>query len=204
MQELHPTDRILFEATPMLMAPRFGTLPSLNPGQRRLISASDGVYLEARSNALHLRRRIAEVEMPYGVIEPFTMLRYGQPPSGLLEEAYHYAAANPTLEIAACLMLDHANKGYRWHYPKVLSSSSGHITYRDDIDDDDLVLDYHSHAQNPAFFSKQDDQSDLARIGPYIAVVSGHCHLVKQSIASRIVCAPYLLPFEGALAPKKT
>lgn len=198
MQTLSDKDRVLFEATPMLMAPRFGVLPELAIGTRRLISASDGVYLEVRSKALHICRRIAEVRMPYGDIVPFTKLAYGIVPNAILSQAYRYAAENAHVEVAACLMLDHANQSYQWHYPQVISSDSGHIRYQDAINDDELVIDFHSHAAHPAFFSAQDDQSDLSRPGPYIAVVAGHCDRPRHpSHASRIVCSPYLFPIPG-------
>lgn len=198
MEYLSAKDRVLFQATPMLMAPRFGVLPQLEPGNRRLISAADGIYIEARSPAIHLCQRIAKAVMPYGVVEPFVRLVYGNIPMALLNQARRHATDNPESEVAACLLLDHAAKAYRCVYPEVISSSHGHISYRDAIDDSDLVIDFHSHAHHPAYFSDQDDQSDLARPGPYIALVAGNCDLPnRQTHAARIVCPPYLLPMVG-------
>lgn len=191
---LSEKDQALFESTPMFMAPRFGALPELAVGQRRLISAKDGVYLEVRSKALHISRRICVVELPYGEMKSFVKPIYGAISNELLQEAYTYAANNADIEVACCLIADPETQSYRWYYPENISNSASHITYKDDVNDQLLVIDFHSHGNHGAGFSLQDDDSDLQRPGPYIAMIMGRCHQPEASFVKRIVCAPYLLP----------
>ena len=44
-------DAALYSACPMVMAPTFQAFVPLEHPGKRFVSASDGVYLEARSNA---------------------------------------------------------------------------------------------------------------------------------------------------------
>lgn len=192
---LDAKDKALFESTPMFMAPRFGTLPELAVGQRRLISAADGIYIEVRSKALHVCRKIATINLPYGKTTAFIKPVYGAVSNAILQEAYAYAAKHPDIEVACCLIADEQTQSYRWYYPENLSQSGSHITYRDDVDDQLLVIDFHSHGNHGAGFSLTDDDSDLRRPGPYLAMIMGRCHQPEQAtFTTRLVCPPYLMP----------
>jgi PRTRC genetic system protein A len=153
--------------------------------------AADGLYLEVRSESLHALQRLVAVPTPYGRVEPFLRLANGPIPTALLRRATDAAAATPN-EVAFCIVSE-GQGTYRLIEPTVHSSSLGHITYADTVDDNALVIDLHSHGDLRAFFSAQDDRSDLARPGPYIAIVIGRCSTAPE-IALRLVSPPYLIP----------
>jgi PRTRC genetic system protein A len=188
--ELSPLDACLQASCPTVMAPHQGALPELSAG-KRLVMAADGLYLEVRSESLHALQRLIAVPTPYGPIEPFLRLSNGPIPTALLRRATDAAAATPN-EVAFCIVSE-GQGTYRLIEPTVHSSSLGHITYADTVDDNALVIDLHSHGDLRAFFSAQDDRSDLARPGPYIAIVIGRCSTAPE-IALRLVSPPYLIP----------
>lgn len=192
-----PRDAVLFGAFPLLPAPRFGSLPDIAPGSKRLVLGSDGLYLEVRSTAMHARLRLSEVRTPYGEVTEFIRPTGGPLPSRWIGELAALAIEGGTLEVAAGIVLD----GDDWavQVPPMESSSESHITYHDVFDDDRLLIDMHSHGALPEYFSSTDNASDLGRKGPYIAVVLGRCDSRETlKSAMRFVCAPYLIPLDAA------
>jgi len=186
--ELSPLDAAIQSSCPTALAPHHGELSPLLAG-KRLILASDGLYLEVRSTALHALQRIAVLQTPYGTVEPFLRLASGPIPRDLLRRATDAAAATRD-EVAFAIVAD-GQGGYSLVQPEVHSASASHITYADALPDDLLVLDIHSHGDGHAFFSAADDASDLSRPGPYIALVVGRCSTAPE-IAARLVAPPWL------------
>lgn len=173
--------------------------PPLAPGERRLLVARDGAYLEARSDALHVCLRIAAFRTPYAAQDEFVRCVHGPIPrhvwAGLCEAAL---AASPT-EMARLVVATEG--GYTLVEPPVSSAGSGHVTFDESlIEEGSLVIDAHSHGNGRAFFSGQDDQSDLTRTGPHISVVFGRCGAADRlELAARVCVPPYLLPINFAL-----
>lgn len=184
-------DAMLF--APLMPAPRFGALNVLGVGQKRFLGAADGLYVEARTQALGLRLKIGEALLPYGPLAPEVALPAGPVPRALLREFVKRAQSLAHREVAAAVVLD-ADGAYRLEWPAVEHASAGHIRYRDTFDDARLVLDLHSHASGAAFFSHMDDASDLSRPGPYFALVVGRCDRPDPEIVARAVLPPYLQP----------
>jgi len=191
---MHPSDDALFAATPLLPAPRFGLLPPLSEGCKRLLGASSGLYVEARTQAWDVCVPVAAVSLPYGDVMPRVRCTAGPLPRGLLCEFIDVAREHCDREIAAAIVIN-VQGAFELIWPEIETSSSGHVRYIDScIDDDRLVIDLHSHARSRAFFSQQDDASDLSRRGPYLAMVVGRCAEAEPEIATRLTLAPYLMP----------
>jgi len=188
-------DAILQAAFPTVPVPRFGALPELEVGRKRLLMAADGVYLEVRSTALHARLRLAAVETPHG-----TCTECITPTGGRLDQTWIGKLAALALdggasEVAGGIVL--GSEGWCIQHPQTLSSSGDHVSYRDEFEDDRLLVDMHSHGAHDAFFSSTDDAGDLSRPGPYLAVVLGRCESrATLSWVVRFVCAPYLIPLD--------
>lgn len=183
-----PRDRVLFGATPLLMMPRFGTLPPLPPMGKRYVAATDGLYLQARSRALEVTLRYApSPSLPFGSLTESVHLPGGPIPRALFEELARQAAAHAPLEWAARVHWNSEAGHYEWTSPKTLKQSCASISYENaDAAEDRLILDIHSHGHLSAFFSAADDASDNA--GLYFASVLGHCHDPANMMAvSRIV-----------------
>jgi PRTRC genetic system protein A len=191
---MHPTDAALFAATPLLPAPRFGVLPELAEGHKRLLGGSSGLYVEARTSAWDVCLPVAAVPMPYGDVQPRLRCEAGAVPRALVEAFIAEAKAQSHREIAAAIVLDDGGE-FELRWPEIETSSAGHVRYIDsDIDDDRLVIDLHSHAGARAFFSQQDDRSDGSRRGPYLAMVIGRCADDVPEVATRLVLPPHLIP----------
>lgn len=189
---MHAMDEVLFAATPLLPAPRFGTRTPPEVGGKQFLCASDGVYVAARSHAWDLTHRLATVPLPFGAVGERLVLTAGPIPRALLEAFISAAQERPDTEVAAAIVLDEAGQ-YRLVWPGIESTSGSHVSYRDgDIDDDRLVCDLHSHGRHRAFFSHTDDASDRSRRGPYLAIVVGACDSPTPELAARMVLSPYL------------
>lgn len=187
---LSPLDHAIQSTCPTEIVPHVGELPPL-AGHKRLLLASDGVYLDCANAALQARVRLSALSLPYGATTPFLHLPHGPLPRALLQQALAAAAATP-IEVAFGLQHDE-DDGYVLIQPPVTSASRSHVSYEDALDDQRLIVDLHSHGQGRAFFSATDDASDLARVGPYLAVVVGRADTAPE-IAVRLVCPPFLIP----------
>lgn len=181
-------DRALFAATPMLMAPRFGVLPTLRVGEHRFVAASNGIFVQASSKALAVTLKVARTpRLPYGELRESVELAGGSIPVALWEQMQNKAVASAPKEWAGVVVYE--NGAYRLIEPEVESISGAHIRYCTQAYDDEAVaLDVHSHWHGEAFFSSTDDESD--RGGFYIACVLGNCRsesgvTVKTRIAVR-------------------
>lgn len=204
---LSARDKALQAALPALPVPHDSDLPALPAGQRRLLLAADGLYLQARSSVMQVSVRVATATLPYGPHQQQVILSHGPVPASLVREAARLASATPDKEVAAAVVWKEG--AYRLEVPEVISAGAGHVSYHDRLDDDALVMDIHSHGAGRAFFSSTDDASDLARPGPYLALVLGCCG-GPMEVALRLVCPPHLVelpvrliaPADGGLVVK--
>lgn len=185
-------DLAVQSSLPVVCVPHDGAWPELPLGQRRLLLAADGLYLEVAAPTLSATLRLSEAKLPFGPLQQRLVLPHGPVPASHLRALAHRAQATPQQEVAGAVLWEEG-KGYQVVFPEVLSASAGHISYRDTLDDSGLVLDLHSHAGGKAFFSSVDDASDSARPGPYLAAVVGRCDGAME-VVLRFVSAPFLVP----------
>lgn len=195
VRELPQMDRALLSACPVMLVPPHAEPKWLMaPGKRYLIG-SNGVFFEVRSEVLHMCIRVSDHDLPVaGRIDgEFLMLQNGQVPVALMKSFAEAAQAASPAEAAAAILWCPKQGEYVLRYPQVEKASAAMIRYRDDLDDALLVFDLHSHGTGSAFFSATDNESDLSRPGPYIAVVAGECGKDQTlRMKFRLVCAPYL------------
>lgn len=186
----------------MLPVPRFSRLPPLEIGRMRYLVAEDGVYLEARSRALHACLAISAwvAPMPFGPAVPFAKPAAGPIPPHMLMEFNAIAAAASPAEAAALIVL--YGNGYRLVRPAGQKAGVGRISYSTrGIDPLDVLVDMHSHGQMNAFFSAQDDADDLANPSPcFLAMVFGRVGRGRLQIASRTVVNGWAAPEIQGLA----
>ena len=168
-------DQVLLAQTPLLMVPRFGTMPPLEAGQRRYIAAKDGIYIQARSRAMSVSLKVANTPpLPFGEWKESLWIIGGRAPHHFFAQFQDLAQRRAPVEVAALVVWNPLTKEYDYVPRPSLSDSAGHITYRvDDVDEDYLVFDWHSHGDAEAFFSATDNISDQR--GLYIATVLGRC-----------------------------
>ena len=194
--ELNRLDRLAFEATPVITVPRYSPLPALQIGQRRYLVASDGVYIEARSRALHACVQMAGwvAPTPFGEIVPFAKPVAGPIPPPMLQRFMALAAAASPAEAAALIVLRHGR--YELIHPGGQQAGVGRISYSTrGIDPLDVLVDMHSHGRMAAFFSTQDDADDLANPSPcFFAMVFGRVDSCRQQIECRTVVNGWAAP----------
>ena len=195
MDMLDPRDAILYAACPLVPAPTLGVFSPLCAPGKRLVAARDGLYVEARSLALHFCVRVADVPMPYGTVEPFVRLLRGPIPREVLDTIRTLSLGASPTEVAFAVLAGDA--GYRMVELDPLSASASHVRYAEVDCPERLVLDVHSHGEHGAYFSGTDDASDLSRQGPYIAgVIAPREQPGCTRTVWRAVCPPYLVDLD--------
>ena len=86
--------------------------------------------------------------------------------------------------------------GYAIQELPIIEADAITVRYTDTLlDDDRLVFDFHSHGHGAAHFSLTDDDSDLGRRGPYLALLAGTCARAEEvTLNARLCCSPFLVP----------
>lgn len=168
-------DRVLLMQNPILPMPRYGELPSLEPGERRYVVADDGVYVQAKTLALSVCARIASTPpLPFGSLTPRVELSGGLLPRSFFTRMCAEALAESPNEWAALVHWDAHFQRYVWTATEARHRSTCRVVYDSAARDEScLVIDAHSHAVAPPDFSAIDDASD--RYGLYFACVLGYC-----------------------------
>lgn len=187
-------DKAVCGVTPTLMAPIRGRLEPPDLGGYRFVAASRGIYAEARSEAVEARILKAAMRFPYGDVEEGIRLVHGPIPCGLLSLARLQGYRSSPGEWAGLIVWNGINNRYEMSVPDVVSSSDSHVSYRDALPDGcELVVDLHSHGDDDAFFSRDDDLSDGN--GIYIAGVMGKCSsMIGQTLVFRMVIHGQFFP----------
>lgn len=175
------------------------SLPALLPGERRLLIACDGSYLEARSHALHVCLPLARFATPYARCSTFVRGQHGPLPRAMWAELCAAATAACPTEMVRLVVAE--ADGYRVVAPPVRSASAGHVRFDESaIVPGSLFIDAHSHGAGPAFFSATDDASDLSRPDLHVAVVFGRCGAGDRlELCARVAVAPYLIDIDVTL-----
>lgn len=187
----NPRDRALFASLPIVLAPRNEPMPDLEVGRTRLVLASDGLYIEARSRVLHACAQLAFVQgLPYGPVGTFLTGSDAEPGTlDLLEQAKRLASAACPNEWAGLIVVRYGEP--QLHSPTPAEASPHRISYHTgDVDPLDLLWDLHSHGRGRAFFSGQDDDDDLANPCPvFMAGVIGRLDRFAPEMRARVVIA---------------
>lgn len=194
-----PRDFVIEQATPVLPAPRYGTLPPVAEGMHRFIMASNGVFVEARSAALSLCLPVSDPVpgIPYGAAEAHLTLQAGAIPPTAWSDLAHRAAATAPDEWAGAVCLA-ADGGYEVVEPVVESRGRGHVRWRtESIDESRMLIDVHSHGDGQAYHSAMDDRSDR-RGGIFLSGVIGRSRSSKPTLALRACVHGLLLPLPPA------
>lgn len=186
--------RALADACPVVCVPPLADHTPLAVPGRRWVMAGDGLYLEARSLALHVMHKVSDLHSAYGQAKQFVRTINGKVPQALLDQCVELAVSAGDKETAALIHWNQEQARYVLSTPEIISAGSTHVIYRDDSEDDLLVYDFHSHGDLPGYFSGTDDASDRSRMGPYIAAVAGHCQSMETvNVRSRMCLSPYLV-----------
>lgn len=182
-------DVALQAACPVVIAPRFGALPDMAPGQR-LVVAANGLFVQVKLDWLDCIRCLTPqgigLPLPYGTVEEMLRFSFGVLPMQLIERFIEAGRQWLPNEAAGALIYSRSSRGLRLALCEPLRCSPGRIDYRvPPMDaDESLAVDLHTHGRAAAFWSADDDRDDC---GIKIAGVFGRLHLARPEACFRLV-----------------
>lgn len=186
---LDPRDAVLQSTCPVVIAPRFGALPPMPPGQR-LIAAANGLFVQVKLDWLDcvhcLTPQGLGLPLPYGSLKEHLRFAFGVLPIRLIEQfvdAGRHALPN---ESAGALIYSRSNRRLRLAICEPAHCSPTRIDYRLPLmaADETLAVDLHTHGRLPAFWSDEDDRDDQ---GIKVAGVFGRLHEDRPAACFRLV-----------------
>lgn len=191
-------DLLLQEQLPTVMVPRFGEFEPLAQNGRRFLSASDGLWLEVRTDWLHVVWPLAQqtnVACPYGALAKKVEFLYSAFPVDLIGRFYADAKEVFPSECAAWLVWNTQNRNFSYRLLCSINSGVGHLRYERPMlaENECLICDIHSHGPIPALFSSEDDRDDRGEI-KIAAVIGGLGVGNRLSILFRLCVAGLNLP----------
>ena len=188
-----PRDTALQRSCPILAAPRFGTLPETQNGQRVIVGAN-GVFVQVKLDWLDCIVRIADVApvppLPYGTVQEHIEFTFGVIPVSLLKAFIDAGRSGLPNEVAGGLIYSRSTGGLRLQVYDVLRTSPDGVESRMPSlqGDESIAIDLHTHAQDRAFWSRTDNRDDQ---GVKVAGVFGNLNRDKPSAAFRLVVNGY-------------
>lgn len=190
---IDPRDGALQSACPTLAAPRFGTLPDMENGQR-VVVAANGVFVQVKLDWLDCTLRLADIgsvpPLPYGSVQERIAFSFGVIPVRLLEAFIEAGRAKLPDEVAGGLIYSRHTRELRLEVYEALQTSPDRIDYRMPKlhDDESIAIDLHTHGRSRALWSLIDDRDDQ---GVKVAGVFGQLHLETPSAAFRLAVNGY-------------
>lgn len=202
MRGLDKRDVALQSTIPTEVVPRFSPIdiPS-TPGDRILV-ASNGMFVEVRRNWGYFVRRIAagsSIPVPYGDMAEATKLHTPRLPRNLLLEFVNHAKENCDIEVAASLIWNETSNGFRLVLAEAIYATGDSLRFHVPAlsAGDHLIVDCHSHAHIPAFFSTEDDRDDCN--STKFSFVVGNCNAPLQSVSMRLCLKGIFEPFNPGI-----
>lgn len=185
---MDPRDSALQQNFPTSIIPRFGPYEPAEGSGERLLIARNGVFHEIRRPwGIFVRRAGSiDVQVPYGELNESTKILMPKLPRDQIRVFIDEAARQYEKEIGASILWNENTKLFRLSFHRSLSSSGSHLDYEREapLPGEHLVLDCHSHAHHPAFFSSTDDADDKWEVK--LSLVVGECHQPHPTIAVRL------------------
>lgn len=157
-------DEVIAATFPTVLVPRSAPLvPAAKAGVRYLV-AGDGLWREVSLPWIRVVHMIApsSLQLPYGRLQEEVKLACPPIPAELRSQFLRDARQALPHEMAAALVWDSVTGLWRYEQRASVSSDAASVRYREVHlrDGEYLVVDLHSHAAYPAFFSSTDDEDD--------------------------------------------
>lgn len=199
----------LLQTLPVVVCPPNGAPPPFASADMacRLVVANDGVWLEARTAAIHAALKVLQhgphllPSTPFGNLAPedtdLLVTHLQQPDFDWFGLFLREARARWPNECAGFVIFDAGCSAWRLAITENSSVSGSHVRYRPPriYSDEVVVIDIHSHGAHRASFSSDDDADDRADAGSLkLAFVLGRVHTEQVDVASRLVAFGCLGP----------
>lgn len=191
-------DQALQASCPVIAAPRFGPLPSMDNGQR-VIVARNGTFVQTRLDwldcVLAMGKEHHAMRLPYGDVTEHLRFRFGVLPISLIEEFLAKARRRLPDEAAGVLIYSRNTGALRLAMCEAASISPVHINYRRPAvgRDETVAVDLHTHGRLPPFWSDEDNRDDQ---GIVVAGVFGLLHQPAPTARFRLVVNGFPKPLD--------
>ena len=153
------------------------------------VLADGGLYVQAQNDHITARIRIAEAEVRGLLpVQEKLVIRHGPIPAALLNAGIAWMQQTPETETFFCIRWQAGQ--YRIEKPRQTGRSTS-VVY---APVPDAVVEIHSHASHPAFFSATDDRDEQ---GLRIYGVAGLLDRSKPQLALRLGVYGYYKHLEG-------
>lgn len=182
-------DAALQAACPVVIAPRFGSLPEMGLGQR-LVVAANGLFVQVKLDWLDCIRCLTPqgvgLPLPYGAVEDRLRFAFGVLPIQLIERFIEAGRQSLPNEAAGALIYSRTSGRLRLALCEPVRCSPARIDYRVPpmAADESLAVDLHTHGCASAFWSDDDNRDDR---GIKIAGVFGRLHEPQPDACFRLV-----------------
>lgn len=174
---MNKMDKLLQELLPTVMAPRHEKLERTPINTDRIVVAENGIFLEVARSWCYFVRKIASTSyrLPYGMLEEQSEITLPVIPTAMISEFVRYAKNHPAYEVGAVIIWNSRSREFRYEELKAISADEDELVYEHPAleDDEEVVIDFHSHSRGVAFFSSKDDADDMNSVR--FAVVVGNC-----------------------------
>ncbi|MBW3512035.1 PRTRC system protein A [Janthinobacterium sp. NKUCC06_STL] len=193
---LDPRDIALQAACPVVAAPRFGQLATMDAGQR-IVLAANGVFVEVKLSWLSCLVRVGsthrKLALPYGDVQERVEFAFGMIPRRLVTAFVEEGRRRLPNELAGGLIYSSKSGLLRLRLFEEQYVDQCRVDYRMPAlaSDEVLAVDLHTHGGAPAYFSSDDDHDDK---GFKVAGVFGNLDAVNPSARFRLVIGGFFVP----------
>lgn len=181
-------DAALQESCPTVIVPRYSDFVKSETIGDRLLIASNGVFIEVTRKWCYFIRDVGDltVTVPYGKMNERTQFLMSRIPRHLLREFNELAKRTPFVEVGASIFWHEETGVFRLAKSESIVASSSFLEYKIATmsPGEHLLVDCHSHADGPAFFSETDDADDLHSVK--FSYVAGDCNKTILSTVMRL------------------
>lgn len=194
-------DRAIQAQVPLEYAPIKSPYIPLQTNGRRYVLAKDGLYLEYKTEWLHILKRVSVMEglhqSPFGEITEFCKIHNTQ---SLMKAVSLFAiqSKGDEIERGAYVMFDKNTAKYLTTELVALDSGQSHLRYQSaPLQENHLLVgDIHTHGFSDSFFSPTDNADDAK--GYKMAFVIGNLDKEKFTTKARI-CLGGVFCYEQSL-----
>lgn len=187
---MDPRDAALQSMTPTVMVPRFAPFEPLSQTGQRLLMAGNGLWLEVNLPWIYIRALVAPkaaVPVPYGDVEAELRFGFDRLPRSMVSQFIEVARERCPNECAAWVVWNQASNEMRLlMLDDEISVGRGHVDVNLPVleEGEHMILDLHSHGENPAFFSRTDNKDDKGDFK--VAGVIGNLNQEEVTTAFRL------------------
>lgn len=193
---LDKRDIALQTLTPCVMVPKFSGLEPLQASGHRFLLANDGLWLDIKRAWLDLTVPLALqhlVPIPCGQLKEKMHFNFGLLPTKFLKQFLNDARKSLPNECAAWFIWNEKTGEMRYELLAENAASITALSYQCPYleEDEHLIADIHSHGNDAAFFSYDDNNDDKTVVK--IAVVIGNVSQQNISIKMRLCANGYFI-----------